>query len=89
VALTTIVVELYEPEAILGRGSRDPIRGAFRDSLQVLTTSVAGLVRILVPDTVASCGRVRHLGRAGDPRQRQAGRKGRGARQSHGQLRLL
>jgi hypothetical protein len=48
VALTTIVVELYEPEAILGQGSRDPIRGAFCESLQVLTTSVAGLVYILV-----------------------------------------
>jgi hypothetical protein len=53
VALTTIVVELYEAEAILGQGPRDPIRGAFRDSLQVLTTSAAGLVHNFgVPDTV-------------------------------------
>jgi hypothetical protein len=48
VALSTITAELYEPEAIVRRGTLAPIKEAFRDSLRVLSVSFAALVYIVV-----------------------------------------
>jgi hypothetical protein len=44
IAVSTIVLFLYEPGAILRPGTADPILAAFRSALAVLATSVAYLV---------------------------------------------
>lgn len=48
VALSTISVTLQEPQAVVRGGFLDPIRQAFRDSLEVLAGSVAALVYVVV-----------------------------------------
>lgn len=44
VALSTITLELYEPQAMVEAGWFDPARQALRGSLQVLSTSVAAII---------------------------------------------
>jgi len=44
VALSTLTVELQEPEAIVKAGSFRPIREALEDSLHVLSASVAVII---------------------------------------------
>lgn len=48
VALSTITVTLQEPEAVVKPGVFSPIGQALRDSLEVLATSLAGLIYALV-----------------------------------------
>lgn len=44
VALSTITPDLHEPEAIVREGSFAPVRRAFHDSLEALSTSLAALL---------------------------------------------
>jgi hypothetical protein len=51
-SLSTITLALHEPQAVVHGGFLDPIRRAFRDSLDVLAGSVAALVyavAVLIP----------------------------------------
>ena len=48
VALSTIAVTLQEPDSVVKAGVFSPVKQAVRDSLEVLATSLAGLIYALV-----------------------------------------
>jgi uncharacterized protein DUF4349 len=48
IALSTITLELQEPSPLLGAGPLQPIQAALHDSLEVLVSSVAGLIYVVV-----------------------------------------
>jgi hypothetical protein len=48
VALSTIAVTLQEPDSVVKPGAFTPIRQTVRDSLEVLATSLAGMIYALV-----------------------------------------
>lgn len=51
VALSTITIQLYEPEAVVRPALFDPIRKALRESLELLAASVAALIGLVVVAT--------------------------------------
>lgn len=48
IALSTIDIAMYEPEAMLRPGALAPIRSAFRESLGLFASSLSALIRIVV-----------------------------------------
>ena len=48
IALATVTITLYEPEAIVKAGALDPIRVAFRNAVGIFIVSVATMVQVTV-----------------------------------------
>jgi hypothetical protein len=48
IALSTIALELHEPASLLGSGPLQPIRNALHGSVEVLITSAAALIYVIV-----------------------------------------
>ena len=48
IALATITITLYEPDAIVRAGAMDPLRDALRRSVQIFIASIAVMIQIFV-----------------------------------------